>query len=181
MTLKHRHLALLRLVTFISFLQLACNSQVIPPTAKVTVKSTSLKDTLKTPIFPANETEPFFNVNAHLTEGDILKELPNQNWVTPNESIKFPVIFESIQSIVLSKAEFKVSSYLSFAPYRQMFNKLILYLTEIEDQITTFLTHDTYPPYSQTDEKRAPTQIDQAQTILEILYVLNKLYVYLKS
>ena len=164
MTLKHRHIAFPRLVPFIFALRLVCSSQVIPPTAKVTVKSTPLKDTLESPVLPANETAPFFNVNAHLTEGDILKELPNQDWVTPNESIKFPVIFESIQSIVLSKAEFKVSSYLSFAPYRQMFNKLILYLTEIEDQITTFLAHDTYPPYSQTDETRAPTQIDQAQT-----------------
>ena len=105
--------------------------------AKVEQQGVKMKITVSTRCNNKTIETQYLDLNKHLTgtECTISSEVISQI----KKNANYTVLFEKLNQIVLSKSSYKITSFIDFSPYAEMFIKLKLYIqqpkTNLNEQV----------------------------------------------
>ena len=90
------------------------------------------------------------SLNKHLQPNPEIKPLPRSDGVSPKfleDQAASSVIFNEIQSLILTKSSYKIISYVSFEPHIKTFSKIHDLLQTTMDKTNTYMQTKSFPPY----------------------------------
>ena len=104
---------------------------------KITVSTNRNNKTIKT---------QYLDINRHLTgteriiSSEVISQIKNNT--------KYTVLFEKLNQIVLSKSSYKITSFIDFSPYAEMFVELKAYIQKLKANLNEQVEKvGRYPPY----------------------------------
>ena len=144
---------------------------------KITVSTSHNNKTMET---------RYLDLNRHLTgtERIILSEVISQI----KNNMKYTVLFERLNQIVLSKSSYKITSFIDFSPYTDMFVELKAYIQKLkinlDEQVRKAGQYPPPPPYymvngriqNDIDRKR---QVEIEKMLQDAIIEINYLQVTL--
>ena len=90
------------------------------------------------------------SLNKHLQPNPEIKPLSRRDGVSPKfleDQAASSVIFNEVQSLVLTKSSYKIISYISFEPHIKTFSKIDDLLQTTMDKTNTYMQTKSFPPY----------------------------------
>ena len=90
------------------------------------------------------------SLNKHLQPNPKIKPLPRSDGASPKfleDQAASSVIFNEIQSLVLTKSSYKIVSYVSFEPHIKTFSEIDDLLQTTMDKTNTYMQTKSFPPY----------------------------------
>ena len=116
----------------------------------------------------------YLDLNRHLTgtkcviSSDVISQIKNNT--------KYTVLFEKLNQIVLSKSSYKITSFVDFSPYAEMFVKLKAYIQKLKANLNEQAEKaGQYPPYYKVNG-RIQNDIDRKRQ-LEIEKMLQNVII----
>ena len=104
---------------------------------KITVSTSHNNKTIET---------QYLDLNRHLTgteciiSSEVISQIKNNT--------KYTVLFEKLNQIVLSKSSYKITSFIDFSPYAEMFVELKAYIQTLKANLNEQVEKaGRYPPY----------------------------------
>ena len=123
----------------------------------------------------------YLDLNKHLTltgtesivSSDVISRIKNNT--------NYTVLFEKLNQIVLSKSSYKITSFIDFSPYAEMFVELKLYIQQLKANLNEQVGKaGRYPPYYKVNgriqndiDKRRQLEIEKMlqDAIIEVNYL----------
>ena len=121
------------------------------------------------------------NLNKHLSGTDhtissnVISRIKNKT--------NYTILFEELEEIVLSKFSYKITSFIDFSPYAQMFSELNNYAQKLKINLERYVNDfGSYPHYQKTgDFIQDPTDRERQADIKLMLQDAIKETVYLQK
>ena len=89
-------------------------------------------------------TDNLFDLNNHLKGDETV--LTEKFLEQSKEGHKYSVLYEKINSITLSKSDYKITSFIDFKPYRSLFHNATKQIEALATFIDRYLKMDRFPP-----------------------------------
>ena len=99
---------------------------------------------------PKPSPKSLLNLNTHLQSDQSKESLSKKETASPeflDDQAVSSVIFNEIQSLVLTKSSFRVISYINFKPHHTTLSHINNLLQNTLDAANSFLQHKRFPPY----------------------------------
>ena len=91
------------------------------------------------------------NLNKHLSgtehtiSSNVISRIKNKT--------NYTILFVEMEEVILSKSSYKITSFIDFLPYAQMFSELNNYAQKLKINLERYVNdYRSYPPYQKTGD-----------------------------